>query len=70
MIQKAENPALAARGVPEVSLAAGKIDLENSNLRPLTQDEAKQLARIVFGTPPRGAVVGFKHGLPYWRQAR
>ena len=42
MTQKMENPARAARGNPVVSLAAGKIDPENS----LIDRRAQHLAEI------------------------
>jgi hypothetical protein len=43
MNQKMENPALAARGVPEVSLAARKIDPELTS--PLLTLQAARLSR-------------------------
>jgi hypothetical protein len=39
-----ENPAVATRGVPEVSLAAGKIDPDSTSL--LAQLQASRLRRL------------------------
>jgi hypothetical protein len=44
MTSQMENPALAARGVPEVSLAAGKIDPGYISLH--TRLQASRLVRL------------------------
>ena len=65
------NPAtLAACGAPKSDLAGASIPSVDTNSRPLTQADAKHLARIVFGKPPSGIATAIgNNGLPYWRPA-
>jgi hypothetical protein len=66
MNPKMENPAaLAACGVSRSDLAGASINSVDTNSRPLTQAEASQLARIVFGcdSPPlKRGVTGIGQG--------
>jgi hypothetical protein len=44
---------------------------EHTHARTLSQAAAKQLARVVFSSPPPGIVAAIgNNGLPYWRVAR